>query len=178
MSKKSKKVIVEKLDNPLESLEDAENESLEASKQPAVKSVPVVESEPKPEPKSKRPLTDAQKAVLIEGRKKGREKLEQRNAQINAEREEMKRRLDEMEQEIIQRKQKEFEDKVVKKALSVKKKQIKRDSILDEISDDETSITKIKEMKAKVKSKPKENPVTTPSQPTTRMFSYPKIIFI
>jgi large subunit ribosomal protein L34e len=36
------------------------------------------------------------------------------------------------------------EQKIVKKALSIKKKEIKKQEILDEISDDETPIEKIK----------------------------------
>jgi hypothetical protein len=44
----------------------------------------------------------------------------------------------------IQAEKKAIEQKIVKKALSIKKKEIKRQEILDEISDDETPIEKIK----------------------------------
>jgi hypothetical protein len=40
---------------------------------------------------------------------------------------------------------KALEEKVVKKAISIKKKQIKKQSALDEISDDDTPIEKVKE---------------------------------
>jgi chromatin assembly factor 1 subunit A len=44
----------------------------------------------------------------------------------------------------IQAEKKAIEEKIVKKALSIKKKEIKKQEILDEISDDETPIEKIK----------------------------------
>ena len=44
----------------------------------------------------------------------------------------------------IQAEKKAIEQKIVKKALSIKKKEIKKQEILDEISDDETPIEKIK----------------------------------
>jgi len=47
---------------------------------------------------------------------------------------------------------KELEEKVVKKAISIKKKQIKKQAVLDEISDDDTPMEKIKP-------KPKPAPV-------------------
>ena len=50
---------------------------------------------------------------------------------------------------------KKMEELVVKKAISVKKKQIKREMILDEISDDDESITRIKKMVKTRISKPK-----------------------
>jgi len=44
----------------------------------------------------------------------------------------------------IEAEKKAIENKIVKKALSIKKKEIKKQEILDEISDDETPIEKIK----------------------------------
>ncbi len=41
--------------------------------------------------------------------------------------------------------QKEIEDKIVKKAIAIKKKQILQEKVLDEISDDDTPIEKVKE---------------------------------
>lgn len=55
-----------------------------------------------------------------------------------AERAEHARQLAELEKKAL-------EEKVVKKAISIKKKQIKKQSALDEISDDDTPIEKIKE---------------------------------
>ena len=42
-----------------------------------------------------------------------------------------------------------LEEKLISKAISIKKKQIKKQVILDEISDDETPIEKVKEMAKK-----------------------------
>lgn len=43
-----------------------------------------------------------------------------------------------------------LEEKIVKKAISIKKKQIKKQSALDEISDDDTPIEKVKEIAKKI----------------------------
>lgn len=53
---------------------------------------------------------------------------------------------------------KELEDKIVKKAISIKKKQILKQKVLDEVSDDETPIEEVKEI---VKSTPKILPEKT-----------------
>ena len=64
-----------------------------------------------------------------------------------------------------------LEEKVVKKAISVKKKQIKKQAVLDEISDDETDMVEIQKIAKKlpatrsvVKSKelPAEKPTPSP----------------
>ena len=44
-----------------------------------------------------------------------------------------------------------LEAKIVKKAISIKKKQIKKEAALDEVSDDDTPIQKIKEIVSKIK---------------------------
>jgi len=54
-------------------------------------------------------------------------------------RKEEKRLKEEEERKII-------EEKLVKKAIAVKKKQIKKQAVLDEISDDDTPIQKVKEL--------------------------------
>jgi hypothetical protein len=64
---------------------------------------------------------------------------------------------------------KELEDKIVKKAISIKKKQIKQQQILDAISDDETSIESIK----KIIKKP-----IVKNHPPKEEIEKPKFIFI
>ena len=52
---------------------------------------------------------------------------------------------------------KELEAKIIKKAVAIKKKQIKKQTVLEEISDDDTPIEVIKEMKKNIIDKlPKE----------------------
>lgn len=53
---------------------------------------------------------------------------------------------------------KALEEKVVKKAISIKKKQIKKQSALDEISDDDTPIEKVKEVAKTIKPVAKPQP--------------------
>jgi len=151
MSKNSKKVTVVETAKPLDHLENVDD-NIQASKQPATPEVPVT---PAPEKKKRvvPPRTEAQKAVLAEGRKKGRETLNAKNAQAKAEKEAYQKRLEEQEKELIQYREREFEEKLIKKAIATKKKQIKRDAVLDEVSDDETPIEKVKELQKKVPKK-------------------------
>ena len=76
---------------------------------------------------------------------KNRERLITKRLEQQAIEDEVQRRLNEYKLGL--------EDKVVKKAISIKKKQIKKEALLDEISDDETPIQKIKEI-AKKKNHP------------------------
>ena len=94
-------------------------------------------------PKKKRVATEKQ----LEGMKKGREKLQQKHKE-NKE----KKILEEEE------KKKELESKIVNKAISIKKKQIKKQIALDEISDDETPIEEIKQKIITKKTQPQEPP--------------------
>lgn len=86
-------------------------------------------------PKPKRELTEAQKEVL----KRGHE--------INLE---IKKKKTEEKQLEEAERQKHFEELIVKKAIAIKKKQIKREAALEEISDDDTPVEKIKEISKKV----------------------------
>ena len=61
---------------------------------------------------------------------------------------------------------KEVEDKLVKKAISVKKKQIKQQAILDEISDDETPLEEVEKIATRSKTRLKrEVSKDFPAQP-------------
>ena len=76
----------------------------------------------------------------------------------------MKRKEKEQEQEKIkkmleetkQEQKKALEQKVVKKALSIKKKEIKKQQALDEISDDDTPIEKVKIPQKKAETTPQK----------------------
>ncbi len=89
-----------------------------------------------PETKVKKPRTEKQ----IEAFKKVREKKMENT------------KLREKEKEkIAQEERKALEAKIVQKALSIKKKQIKKQAVLEDISDDDTPIEVIKEIKNRVK---------------------------
>jgi hypothetical protein len=81
--------------------------------------------------KPKKKLTEKQLEALRKG---------QQTRDANA-----KKRREEAER-IAEEERKKLEEKIVRKAISIKKKQIKKQSALDEIEDDETSIQKIKEI--------------------------------
>jgi hypothetical protein len=84
-------------------------------------------------------------------------------------RKEEKRLKEEEERKII-------EEKLVKKAISVKKKQIKKQAVLDEISDDETPIQKVKEIVSQSKKNAnKEQPIA--QQPVPPKPDYPTLKF-
>jgi len=93
--------------------------------------------------KPKRKLTEAQ----IE---KGRQNLE-KGRLIKAENDKKKR---EEAERIAAEEKKIKEEKLIKKAIAIKKKQIKKQAILDEISDDDTPIQKIKKIVEKQAQEP------------------------
>lgn len=170
MSKNSKKVTIITSPTPLDVVEPLEDKSIQATKaQPVVQNV-----EPQVIAKPKRALTDAQKAVLEEGRKKGREKINAKNELIKQEKIAMKNKVDDLERQLKEQKDKEFETKIVQKAVSIKKKQIKRDAVLDQISDDDTNIEEIKEIKKRAPQK--KTPAPAPVQESQP--KGPKIIFV
>lgn len=100
------------------------------------------ESEPVP-PKQKRERTQKQIDAFNRCIEKKKEKAAERN--------ENARKLAAFEKAAL-------EEKVVKKAISIKKKQIKKQSALDEISDDDTPIEKIKEVAKTIKASAKPTP--------------------
>ena len=64
---------------------------------------------------------------------------------------------------IAEQERKMIEEKLVKKAISIKKKQIKKQSIIDEMSDDDTPIEKIKEIAVGGKAVGGNAPLRTPT---------------
>ena len=109
--------------------------------------------------KKKKVLNERQLEVLANARaklaEKNKEKLIKKRLEQQAIEDEVQRRLNEYKEDL--------EDKIVKKAISIKKKQIKKEAILDEISDDETPIQKIKEI-AKKRNHPAPQQVETKPQ--------------
>ena len=103
--------------------------------------------------KKKKVLSERQLEVLSNARAKlaerNKERIAQKKLEQQAIEDEVQRRLDEYKTGI--------EQKIVKKAVSIKKKQIKKEALLEEISDDETPIQKIKEI-AKKKTHPAPQP--------------------
>ena len=145
---------------PIPNNED--DEPLQASKE-----IPQAPCELPKKEKPKRVLNEAQ----LEGMKKGRETLALRNA------EKREQRL----QEEAERKR-QLEEKVVSKAISIKKKQLKQEIALDEISDDETPIEEIKQkVIAKKQTAPSTPRVQTPAPtapPPPPMKAKPTFIFM
>lgn len=86
----------------------------------------------------KKQLTEKQMEAL----KKGQQKRDENRERVKAE----KKKKEEEEKRIL-------EEKLVKKAIAVKKKQIKKHALLEEISDDDTPIQKVKEIAEKITEK-------------------------
>lgn len=108
-----------------------------------------VESEEETLTKPKKKLTDKQ----IEALKKGQEKRNENR---------VKNRLEKEQKEAEEKRI--LEEKLVKKAISLKKKQIKKQAVLDEISDDETPIEKIKQIAGN------QAPLPLPKVPVLKFF--------
>jgi hypothetical protein len=103
--------------------------------------------------KPKRQLTEKQLDALKKGQQKRNENREQKKA---------------LQKQIEDEERKRIEEKLVKKAISIKKKQIKKQAVLDEISDDETPIEKIKQIAAI----PLKAPLAPPSLPKIPVFKF------
>ena len=100
--------------------------------------------------KKKKVLSQKQLDVLANAR----EKLKAKNSERTAKK---KLEADAIESEIQSRlsQYKEgLENKIVKKAISIKKRQIKKEAALDDISDDETTMEKIKQIAKKIPVQP------------------------
>lgn len=123
--------------------------------------------------KPKRVMTDKQKEVL----KLAREKYQRQQKEKKAEQalydekmeQEIQRRLNEYKQM--------FEQDVVKKAISIKKKQIKQRALLEELSDDDTPMEKIKEIAKNIKL-PKSDVKQYPEQTIKPQKEKPKFIYV
>lgn len=112
-------------------------------------------------PKPKKTATETQLANL----KKGQDNLNIRREQKRLERE------IEMEEE-----KKRQEELIVKKALSIKKKQIKKQAILDAVSDDDTPVEKIKEIAKRIPVKKTIDP--KPLEPLKPVNFYDQFKFV
>ena len=102
---------------------------------------------PKVIPKKKRVPSDKQLEVLRVAREKLAVKQKEKQVQKRLEQEAME---SEVQKRLSQYKE-GLEQKIVKKAISIKKKQIIKEAALDEISDDETPIEAIKQIAKKKK---------------------------
>lgn len=152
MSKSSKKILVKKF----EELEIPKKEEVALEFPPAIDEPQTQEVESsssdesvdiqKKPPKEKKPRTDAQMAQF------------QKALQVKRDKAEARRKENEIK---LQEEKKELENKLVQKAIAVKKKQIRKQKVIDDISDGETEVKKVAE-------KPK---VTKPIVPTHK-FSF------
>lgn len=131
---------IEKIENSLNSIDlEEQNDTLEIPKPGRKKRVP----------------SQKQLDVLKSAREK---------ALLNAKEKQLQKRLEEeaiqleVEKRLNQYK-KGLEEKIIKKAVSIKKKEIKRQAALDDISDDDTPMEKIKQIATK------QNHPPAPQQP-------------
>jgi hypothetical protein len=111
------------------------------------------DDEPQTITRAKKPRTEAQMKAFEKAKEK---------AKLNADKRKAEREAKALEE------RKAIEDKLVKKAISLKKKQIKQQAVLDEIEDDDTPLPEIekivKELPAKFRKPVKqEMPVPKPN---------------
>jgi hypothetical protein len=122
-------------------------------------------------PKVKKPRTDKQ----IEATKKMNEARKQKAL----EKKDIQAKQDEELKKEMEGRAEEIKDKIIKKAIAIKKRQIKKEAVLDEIEDDETPIEKINEIMKKTRitarnqldnkvTKPKVEATTPQKQQTLR----------
>ena len=89
-------------------------------------------------PKVKKPRTDKQ----IEATKKMNEARKQKAL----EKKDLQAKQDEELKKEMEGRAEEIKDKILKKAIAIKKRQIKKEAVLDEIEDDETPIEDIRQI--------------------------------
>jgi len=149
---------VKKVDAELELLTTPTDEPVQASKEED--EIPTTLCEPPKKPK--KVATEKQLEAMRLGRVKRDEQIKLRR---------------EAEQQEKDNQKKLLEDKIVKKAISIKKKEIKKSNLLDEISDDDTPIEEIKTT-MKAKSIPKQVVATQQPAPRVQPPPAPKAIEI
>lgn len=133
----------------LDILESVAKPTKKAVKNPAPKVAVKTKKAPEPEPESEEeeePETPKPK------KERTPRQIEAFNACLLKKKQKEEERFA-MQKKIAEFEKKELEQKVVQKAISLKKKQIKKQAVLDEISDDDTPIEVVKEI-VKVKAKP------------------------
>jgi hypothetical protein len=145
-----------------------ENEEIEKPKKKVVKKAfenPTPKAVIKKKIIVKQPVAVEEEEEEEEQPKPVKQKRERTQKQIDAfnrciemKKEKAKQRAEEARR-LAEYDRKALEEKVVKKAISIKKKQIKKQSALDEISDDDTPIEKVKEIAKK------PAPVKQPEKP-------------
>jgi len=104
---------------------------------------------------NKKPRTEAQMKTFEKARETARVNAEKRKAERDVRAEEERKLM---------------EEKIVKKAISLKKKQIKQQAVLDEISDDDTPIEKIKDIVKKLPPKKKDEIAVEKKEPPKYRF--------
>jgi hypothetical protein len=143
----------------LQELQDLEDIEVENVEEPAPKPLqkikikkgekPVTEDavqNEEPFVKQKKPKTEKQLEVFARAREKMLTNLKERKAQ---------KALEDLERK------KEIEEKIVQKAIAIKKREIKKKAVLDEIEDDDTPIEEVKKLAMKVKPAVMELPPKT-----------------
>jgi len=134
--------------NSNNSIDEKDDGDIQASKVVEVSAKPIATSLRKEEKKEEK------KVDIITKEKKPRtqKQIEATNRMRDRLKEETLKRAEQKKLEEEQRK-KQLEEKIVNKAISIKKKQIKKEKVLDVISDDETPMEEVKQMMKKTQPK-------------------------
>jgi len=134
-----------KVTKPKEAFKEEKPKSVIKKKVIVVEEEEEEEEEEKPVIKTKPKRTEAQRLAF---------------ERCKAKREENAKKRADDAKKLLEYEKKALEEKLIAKAVSIKKKQIKKQIVLDEISDDDTPIETIKEMAKKNKAvvKPPEKP--------------------
>ena len=137
-TKSKKQLLLELLELEDEGLGDSVEPIVTKTEEPVVENESINDKdndEEKVVEKPKKKLTEKQ----LEALKKGQDKRNENRVKNKLARE----KKEEEDRKIL-------EDKLVQKAIAIKKKQIKKQAVLDEISDDETPLEKVKVIAEKI----------------------------
>ena len=162
--------------NPVDN--DSDNdEMIEMPKRRGAKPLPKPEPayKPREKPAEKKPRTEAQIAAwnkALATRELKRNERKEKHESVKQEIQNIKQEKENKIQKEIEDTRKKLEDKIVQKAVSIKKKQIKKEMILDEISDDDEPIEEIKKKIQSRQRPPSANAHVAPPKPPKPTFIF------
>lgn len=141
---KKKEILLQELkilNEPLENIEEEkqdEPESVEEEKQDEPENTDCIQAVKEKKPRTQKQIDAFNKCIEIRGQRRGeRKEIRDENAEV---------------------KKVELEEKIVKKAVSIKKKQLKKQMALDDISDDDTPMEQLKVKKRVIIREPSPPP--------------------
>jgi len=170
-----------KIQKPIKNIENISEEPILAVLEEKVESESddEIQAPPPPKPKPKRVLTEKQKEILAKGRAIGREKLNEKYSLMKNEKNSLKEQKKSIVEEkkvkqieIVNKAKKEMEDKLIRTAVAVKKKQLVEEKRLAKFTEDIEEEIPDEVVKKIIREKKIAIPVPVPVEPPNPFAKY------